>query len=260
MPNNNLELYNISSENNLTELLGHFDSEFVLNIIEDKIRYRKYNSIAESNIVKSFEDNFKSMQEQFPGDGDNINLVRTRVYTEIIDMLCKGFNLNYVLDEFTDLYNVAYYLYDFLIANSGPAMVNFFVSFIINNKESLYNMLHLDQFKKNKDISTLYCKKIYDDPKYYTISANLEMVLNHIITLDITLYDILQTTYINPQIISFLAEIITDKGNYFKQFYCSILNNQVELPVVLTDIRLNLQRIIGNNAPTIDTYINKEDN
>ena len=33
----NLELYNISSENNLTELLSHFDSGFVLNIIDDFI-------------------------------------------------------------------------------------------------------------------------------------------------------------------------------------------------------------------------------
>ena len=82
--NTNLELYNISSENNLTELLAHFDSGFVLNIIEDKINMRQYNSMPESNIIKSFEENFKVMKEQFPGDGENINLVRTRVYTEII--------------------------------------------------------------------------------------------------------------------------------------------------------------------------------
>ena len=70
----NLELYNISSENNLTELLSHFDSGFVLNIIEDKINMKQYVSMPQSNIVKSFEENFKVMKEQFPGDGENINL------------------------------------------------------------------------------------------------------------------------------------------------------------------------------------------
>ena len=113
--NTNLELYNISSENNLTELLAHFDSGFVLNIIEDKINMRQYNSMPESNIIKSFEENFKVMKEQFPGDGENINLVRTRVYTEIINILCRGFNLNCMLDDSTDLYSAAYYLYDFLL-------------------------------------------------------------------------------------------------------------------------------------------------
>ena len=256
--NTNLELYNISSENNLTELLAHFDSGFVLNIIEDKINMRQYNSMPESNIIKSFEENFKVMKEQFPGDGENINLVRSRVYTEIINILCKGFNLNCMLDDSTDLYSAAYYLYDFLICNSGPIMINFFTSFIINNKDSLYNSLNLESYKKNKDSSTIYSKRIYIDPKYITISANLEMVLKHIVTIDITLDNILQTTYVNPQIIMFLAEIVTDRGNYFKDYYCSLLTKQDMLPVILTDIRLQMQKIVGNNAG-IDEFINKEE-
>lgn len=254
--NTNLELYNISSENNLTELLAHFDSGFVLNIIEDKINMRQYNSMPESNIIKSFEENFKVMKEQFPGDGENINLVRTRVYTEIINILCRGFNLNCMLDDSTDLYSAAYYLYDFLLCNSGPIMINFFTSFIINNKDSLYNSLNLELYKKNKDSSTIYNKRIYIDPKYITISANLEMVLKHIVTIDITLDNILQTTYVNPKIIMFLSEIITDKGNYFKDYYCSLLNRQEMLPVILTDIRLQLQKIAGNNGG-IDQLINQ---
>lgn len=254
--NTNLELYNISSENNLTELLAHFDSGFVLNIIEDKINMRQYNSMPESNIIKSFEENFKVMKEQFPGDGENINLVRTRVYTEIINILCRGFNLNCMLDDSTDLYSAAYYLYDFLLCNSGPIMINFFTSFIINNKDSLYNSLNLESYKKNKDSSTIYNKRIYIDPKYITISANLEMVLKHIVTIDITLDNILQTTYVNPNIIMFLSEIITDKGNYFKDYYCSLLNRQEMLPVILTDIRLQLQKIAGNNGG-IDQLINQ---
>lgn len=257
MVNPNLDLYNISSENNLTELLAHFDSGFVLNIIEDKINNRGYNSIPESNIIKSFEENFKVMRESFPGDGENINLVRTRVYTEIISILCNGFNLNCILDDSTDLYSAAYYLYDFLICNSAPIMINFFTAFIINNKDSLYNSLNLDSYKKSKDSSTLYNKRIFIDPKYITISANLEMVLQHIVTIDISLENILQTTYVNPQIIMFLSEIITDKGDYFNDFYCKLLSDPNYLPVILTDIRLQLQKILGNDTG-IDNYIKPE--
>ena len=135
-------------------------------------------------------------------------------------------------------------------------MINFFTSFIINNKDSLYNSLNLESYKKNKDSSTIYNKRIYIDPKYITISANLEMVLKHIVTIDITLDNILQTTYVNPKIIMFLSEIITDKGNYFKDYYCSLLNRQEMLPVILTDIRLQLQKIAGNNGG-IDQLINQ---
>jgi hypothetical protein len=259
MSNPNLDLYNISSENNLTELLAHFDSGFVLDIIEDKINMRQYNSMPESNIVKSFEENFKYMHEKFPGDGENINLVRTNVYTEVIDILCRGFNLNYALDDSTDLYSAAYYLYDFLVCNFGSTLVNFFTSFIVNNKNSLYNALNLDAYKKNKDSSTIYNKKIYVDPKYVTINANLETVLRYIVTIDITLDNIIQTTYINPQVVLFLSEIITDKGDYFKDYYCSLLNKPDVLPVILTDIRLQLQKMNTDNSAIIDDYISKEE-
>ena len=259
MSNKNLELYNISSENNLTELLAHFDSDFVLNIIEDKISNRVYVPIQQANIICSFEKNFETMREMFPGDGENINSVRTRVYTDVITMLCTGFNLNFMVDESTDLYTLAYYLYEFLVSDSGPIMINFFASFIINNKDSLYNSLNLETTRKSKDSSTIYNKRIFDDPKYVSISANLEKVLNHIITIDISLDNIIQSTYANPKIINLLAESISDKGNYFEQYYCSLLKRPDELPVILTDIRLLLQKLLTNRSTTIDTLINKEE-
>lgn len=258
MNTNNLELYSISNEQNLTELLGHFDSDFVINIIKDKIENKNYHSIPESNIVKSFEENFKIMHERFPGDGDNINLVRQRVYTEIIDILCKGHNLNYILDDNTDLYTVAYYLYDLLVSNFSNIMVNFFTSFIINNKDSIYNSMNLDSYKKNKDSSTLYNKKMYVDPKYAIISANIETVLKHISTIDITIYNVLQSTYKNPATIAFLSEIITDRGDFFRDYYCSILNRVDLLPIILTDIRLMMQRNVGNLVNVdINDFISK---
>ena len=255
--NTNLGPYDISSEKNLTDLLAHFDSDFVLGIIEDKITNRHYIPIREANIIASFEQNFKTMHDMFPGDDENINTVRSRAYTEIVDILRKGFNLSCMLQDSTDLYLAAYYLYEFLISDSGPIMINFFTSFIINNKDSLYNSLNLENYRKNKDSSTLYNKRIYVDPKYVTISANLELVLDNIITLDITLDNIIQTTYMNPQVVNLFAELITDKGDYFKDYYCSLLKRQDELPVILTDIRLQLQRMIagGNN---IDNFITKE--
>ena len=136
-------------------------------------------------------------------------------------------------------------------------MVNFFVSFIINNKDSLYNALNLDAIKKNKDSSLMYGKKIYADQKYILISANIEKVIKYISSLDIRLVNIFQSTYTNPEIVMFLDNAFADRGNFFNAYYCSIINRPEELPIVITNIRLQLQRMVGNiNSDSIENIIN----
>lgn len=258
--NTNLELYNMNSEFTITELLSHFDSDIIIDIMKDKLSGNKYKTLPEPNIISSFEENFKNMNQEFPGDSQNINIIRTRVYREIIETLCEAYNLQFnYLDESIDLYSAAYYMYDFLVCNYSNILVNFFTSFIINNSDSLYKNLNLESLKKSKDSSTIYGKSIYDTPKYILISANLEKVINYISTLDVTINNIFASTYVDIKIIDFLNNIIADKGNFFKNFYCSILNKVEILPIVLTDIRLQLQNHIGNISATgIKEYINND--
>ena len=257
----NNQPYIISNEYNLTELLGHLDSEYVLDTIKDRLENRKYTtSIDEPNVVQAFEENFKLMKEQFPGDGSNINLVRERVYKEIIDILCNFYNLQFNEDDDTiDLYTAAYYLYDFLVSKYKSIMVNFFTTFIINNKDSLYTQLGLDNYRKNKDSDTLYNKKVYTDQKYIIISANIEKVINYIESLDITLANIIQSTYIDEKIVMFFDNMVADRGNFFKNYYCSIISRLDLMPIFITDIRLQLQVLVGTvSQDNIENYINKE--
>lgn len=246
----NTQPYLISNEYNMTELLAHFDSDYIISTMRDKIKnINYYSSIKEPNIIDSFEKNFKIMKEKFPGDESNINLVRTRVYIEILNTLCEAFNLAHNIDlEYnqSNINTAAYYAYDFLVCSRNIIMINFFTSFIINNKDSLYSALNLDAYKKNKDVSALYNKRIYDDSKYAIISTNIEKIIEYISTLDISLLNIFQSTYVNPQVVSFLDETFADRGNFFRDYYCSIVNNKETLPIVITDIRLQLQKIIGN--------------
>ena len=259
MPDENMQPYIISNEYNITEILAHFDSDYVISTIEDKLEEIDFaSSLIQPNIIASFEENFKLMREQFPGDESNINAVRIRVYTEIIQILCAKFNLQFnEIDDTIDLYTAAFYAYDFLVCNRNNIMVNFFVSFIRNNKDSLYNALNLDAIKKNKDSSLMYGKKIYADQKYILISANIEKVIKYISSLDIRLVNIFQSTYTNPEIVMFLDNAFADRGNFFNAYYCSIINRPEELPIVITNIRLQLQRMVGNiNSDSIENIIN----
>ena len=259
MPDENMQPYIISNEYNITEILAHFDSDYIISTIEDKLSEIDFaSSLIQPNIIASFEENFKLMREQFPGDESNINSVRIRVYTEIIQILCSKFNLQFnEIDDHIDLYTAAFYAYDFLVCNRNNIMVNFLVSFIINNKDSLYSALNLDSIKKNKDSSLMYGKKVYADQKYILISANIEQVIKYIRTLDIRLVNIFQSTYTNPEIVMFLDNAFADRGNFFNTYYCSIINHPEDLPIVITNIRLQLQRLVGNiNNDSIENLIN----
>lgn len=242
------ELYEINNEYNVTDILAHFDSNYILNIIEDKLENISFaTSQIEPNIVVSFENNFKNMNDRFPGDSQNIRNIREQVYRDIIRILTNKFNLQFnISDENIDLYTAAYYLYDFLMSHRNNIMVNFFTAFIINNKESLCTTLNIEEFRKGKDSAAAYSKRVYQDNKFAIISANMPAIINYISTLDITLLNIFQSTYKDIKLVQFLDNAFADKGNFFKDYYCSILNKPEELPIIITNIRLALQSHVGN--------------
>ena len=164
---------------------------------------------------------------------------------EYIADACK-----YEADENINLYTAAFYLYDFLICNRNNIMITFFTSFIAYNKDSLSRFLNLDDYRKGKDSASAYGKRIYSDQKYGIISANMNKVLNHIATLDISLLNILQSVYTSPEVIAFFDNAVADKGNFFKDFYCSALEQPEALPIIITNIRLSLQKIVGDISPS----------
>lgn len=246
------QLYEISNESNIIDILAHFDSNYIFDILEDKLEHINFSSSQiEPNIVASFETNFKNMNDQFPGDSQNIRNIREQVYRDIIRILTNKFNLKFnTVDDTIDLYTAAYYLYDFVVCNRNSIMINFFTAFIINNKESLCTTLNMDDFRKNKDSAAAYGKRVYQDYKFAIISANMPNVINYISNLDITLVNIFQSTYKDLKLVQFLDNAFADKGNFFKDFYCNILNKPEELPIIITNIRLALQSHVGNISST----------
>jgi hypothetical protein len=229
-----------------------------MHTLEDKLDSIDYtSSLIEPNFVGSFENNFILMQNEYPGDSQNIRIVREEVYRKIIDLLCNRFNLEFNnVDDTIDLYTAAYYLYDFLVCNRNTIMVNFFTAFIINNKDSLYSMLNVEDNKKPKDSSSVYGKRVYTDPKYAVISANIPTIINYISNMDIRLINIFQSVYVDINLVQFMDNAFADKGNFFKEHYCSAITNIEIMPIIITNIRLALQRLVGDISAThIDEII-----
>lgn len=240
--------YQISNEYNVANMLEQLDANVLFDILEEKLNNISFSkSIIESNIVGALNANFKAMNEQYPGDSQNIREIRREVYTNIISILTKKFNLEFNSnDETIDLYTAAYYLYDFLVCNRNNIMINFFVAFIVNNKDSLYASINTEEIKRNNTVA--YGKRVYVDNKFAAISANIGSIINNISTLDIRLVNIFQSTYKSQELVAFLDNAFADRGNFFKDYYCSIINNKEELPIIITNIRLALQNVVGNTA------------
>lgn len=258
-----IEPYRINNEYNISELLAHFGSEYVIHALEDKLEHINYaSSLIEPNFVSAYENNFKLMEENFPGDSQNIRSVREEVYREIIRILCNKFNLSFnTVDDTINLYTAAYYLYDFLVCNRNTIMTNFFAAFIINNKDALYSILTPEDLKKNKDSSSAYSKRVYTDSKFIAISANIPKIINYISTFDIQLTNIFQSVYVDYNLVQFLDNAFADKGNFFKDYYCSVINNIEISPIIIMNIRQLLQTFVGDTSSShIDELITSSPN
>lgn len=255
----NLELYTINNEYTITEILSHFDSDTILGIMYDRLNNYNYSSLPEANVVLAFENNFTIMKQEHPIDSDNINQVRGRVYQDMVNILCNHFNLQCNINEYTDLYSLAYYLYDFLVCNFKNYIIKFYTDYIISSKDSLYKTLNLDSLKKIKESTAIYNKKISLDPKYAVIGSNLELVIDFLSTIDFNLSYLIRKAYsTEPNIMMFLEEILSERSNFFREWYYLSIKRIEIFPVILTDIKLNMTRMLcPADTLAISTYMNR---
>lgn len=244
----NDQIYNMIAEGEVANILSHYNSDYIMNIIKTNIDRRfEFNSIINSpNIVASYETNFKDLKNQYPSDVDNIEQARQETYEEIISIICQSYNLQYIPNPDNDMYMVTYHLYDFFVSGYTKNIINFFSNYIYQNKEPIYNNLELYKYKKDRDSSTVYMKKAYNDIMIATIISKIKEVIYYISGFDIDMYTILSYNY-DKATCDFMSSIVIPIGNIFKDSFCNILN----IPTILTDIRLNIQQIMKTDINNI---------
>lgn len=226
----------------LAQVLDNFNAEYVIHVMEDMLANRDYNNLLEKpNLVTAFENYFNIMRTQYLNDGENINQIRSEMYDIIISKLCSAYNLKFNFDdESISHYTAATFLYEFLISKYNAYIINFFTSFIINNKNTLF--IGLKSTKAAKE-PTIITQKI--DPELLLISNNIAQVINLIYNYDIDLDYIFKTIYPDPRIAMMMSTAFADYGNFFRDHYCAILANPEVLPVITVNIREQLNGLLG---------------
>lgn len=248
----NQKAYSINSETEVATILSNFSTDFIYGVIEDILaqRTKTFSNMERPNFVMSLENTFKEMIVKYPSNEVNIKQVRNTTYEEISNIIAKSFDLELQYDDATDMFTMAYYLFDFFIANYDRYVCLFFSRVITREKESLYNTLNLDESKKSKDISTIYNKKLYNDPKLALINANLGKVIGFLCTLDFPINNILETIYAGRlEVVSFLISHVRPQVDFFHSAYGALLDNPQIYPMALTFIKLEIQRQnVGSDA------------
>lgn len=247
--NANFQNYNVVAENELAEVLSHYNSDFVFNIVNDAIqnRFKEISIIARPNVVWAWNQNFETITAQY-GPSNEINRVKNDTYKEIIEIICKAFGLDYAVEDPIDMYFCAGYLYDLLVCNFNEYLSTFYTKLIYKERVSLYESLNLSDLKKNKDTSTIYGKRIYKDIKLAIINANIEMVINQINSMDIKFYNIVEMIYgAESEHARYLLSMVSDNNNdFFNTIYVSMFNSDIRSDII-TNIRLKLQELAMND-------------
>lgn len=244
--NTNSQIYSVMTENELSEVLSHYNSEFVFGIVDDamKKRFQCVPVASVPNVVGAWEQNFKAIMAQYGQECyEKVSAVRSETYDEIIEMICKEFNLNFTIDDSIDKFSAAFHLYNLFVCNFMDSLITFFANFIYKERANLFESLGLTEMKKNKDSSTIYGKKVYKDIKLAVINANIDFVVTQICAMDIPFYTIVGLICgNNSDLKRYYLSIISANSDFFINAYVPVLNSDVRSDV-LTGIRLKLQEL-----------------
>lgn len=240
----NNKIYEYQSTNQVAVILSQFDSNYVMDLVESQIQdqFNYFDTNPKSNNVEAYEMIFKQLYTNYPNDIDNIDDSRKEVYISIIKAICFRFNLQFNFDDDMDIYTFAKYLYDFFVSNFNNYMVNFYTRFIREQKDSLYEQLNLEEYKRNKDTSTNYSRLVFDDEKIVILSANIPTIIKYISSLSVSDDLIYRYSYgDDPDKISILADHISAPYGIFGIYTSLINNNDFMYTNIVTQVRLRLQ-------------------
>lgn len=249
----NPEITNANIDNQLAGILTRFNTDYVLDVVEDSLenRFRLYD-LPMPNMIYSYEANFKQLTDNFSSNVDLIAETRLNTYNQIINKVCDFYNLAFTpSDDTTDIYSIAYWIYDFLVANFTNNMINFYVSYLIADRDALDNNMGLSQMRRENDTVYSYSKKIFKDPKLAAIHADLEYVIDQIGTFDIPFSSVVSYTYMSkPAIANFISSNVYDTQNFFRDQYESYIANSRHAADILVYIKLGLQQAGSIMEPT----------
>lgn len=237
--------YSIVSENELSVILGHFEDDIIIDIVQENLnnKFREYSTNL-SNIVYSLEQNFKTTMDQYEYDKQILDR-REEVYNLIIRLIADHYNLELnIYEEGIDSYTAAYYLYKFFVSNFSEMVVQFLLNYIYKEYNSLYKMI-ANTDNKLKDSSISYSKKLHkQNTKLAIVHACINDVIDSICGFNLPLNAVINNTYNgSTKEEQYLQSLISEReeSSFFSNHIVPYINHY--RPIIITNVRLELQKI-----------------
>lgn len=235
----------IDTDAGIAAILSNFNTDYINHVVDDSLmmRFRPYEDEM-PNFPDLLERQFVGVYSYAPDYTNEVSNVRLETYREIINKICKYYNLQFTgdLDSMDPLhvYGLTRTLYEIFISRFTQNMINFFVSYVVINSDSIYDyLIKSPDSKKPKEIIG-YDSSSYIDPKYLIIHANINSVIYNMASYDIPL-DQLLAIITNQETAITLSNNLIDLGDIYKNYYASFILDPKTKADMLTCIKLALQ-------------------
>lgn len=245
------DIMSIRSDSSMAEIMKNFSSDYFISIMYREIDNFKTLPMDISrpitNIVPVIEAEFLRLSEQYPYDKENLSITRTEIYYNIIQTIGNQYKLVISFPEDSDLYRIAWALYQFFICDLNNNIINFFTSFIINNIDSLHEMIIGVKKKDNKPVSFAYV-----NPNTMDVLNSMSTVMSYVIGMDITIQQFLTS---NPETYSILKDSIEEVDSFMREFIYPKLTDYQFSPILISSIKQNVHNSQIAYQPTIEAYL-----
>lgn len=234
----------IDTDQALGTILSNFSSDYILHVVQDSLNL-KFRPFSDEmpNMVDILERQFSAVYANAPDYIDQISYTRSETYQEIIRIICNYYNLEFtgVFEdiEINELYGIARTLYDIFISRFTTYCIDFFTRYIIDNKESIYNMVNNDpEAYRPRE----YNKKLVEDSAMLLIHANINNIIMSMPSFDVPLNTLL-SYFCDPPTYNRLSTLLLDRGDIYKNYYASYISNSKTTAEMITSIKLALQSV-----------------
>lgn len=233
----NSDIVGISTDLEVATILSNFSDDMIEDVIRESImeyRFRPFTSRG-PNYPEILNNQILNIKYHSTGHDDEIEQKRIDVQRTIIDAICKAYNLSlsdYIPDE--KVYTISYIMYQLFVSEFTIRSANFYTQFIVNHMHEMIKQLDL----KDKNIKSVYSKKIYTDTNYIIIYDNIDKITDILCTLDIELPDLIE--YLSDKNTSdLLSEYLVDNGDCYQEQFAPFLVGEDTRAAMITQIRFN---------------------
>lgn len=242
---NSTFLNTIDTDMGIGTILSNFNTNYINHVIDDSLnmKFRPFDGPM-PNFVDILERQFNAVLINTPDYQEKVNEVRVETYKEIILKICTFYNISFVYDfdslSMQELYGIAHTMYDIFISRFTEFMFNFFVSYIVNNSNSIFQYLKNDENAIKPKETGAYAPKHFIDSKYILIHANVNKVIYNMAGYDISLHTLLNY-FLDANSAARLGSMLADNGDIYKYHYASYILDQRYTANIMTNIKLKLQ-------------------